>query len=64
MAHKKRVPPQNIDSEERARAFDALLALRGILAGTDAEEFLAETRRIDEELMEAKASGEYYDRFE
>jgi hypothetical protein len=60
MAHKKRVPPQSVDSEEGARALDAFLALQGILAGTDAEEFLAESRRQDEEKLEAMIRGEVY----
>jgi hypothetical protein len=46
--------------EEIARAFDAVLALRGILAGTDAEQYLAEERRKDEEKLEAMVKGEDY----
>ena len=64
MAKKKRRSSKVSESEERARTFDAMLALRGILAGTDAEEFLAESRRQDEEKLEAMIRGEDYVRSE
>ena len=60
MTKKKRASLKMEDSMERARAFDDLLALRGSLAGTDAEEYLAEERRKDEEKLEAWVRGEDY----
>jgi hypothetical protein len=51
---------KKIASEERARAFNALLALRGTLVAPGAEEYLAAERRKDEEKLEAWARGEEY----